>query len=74
MINEKVKCSEFTTLLNKVLLMQKEGDDIVHVFKDGLHIGEIEQKDLAPIDDLLGVAKRKIKEDESYLYKLEFNR
>lgn len=73
MEKEKVECSEFTTLLNKVLLMKKELGTEVYVFKDGAYIGEINQKDLAPEGDLLSIAKRKIKNDTSYLYRLEYN-
>ncbi|WP_436966632.1 hypothetical protein [Staphylococcus xylosus] len=73
MKDEKVQRSEFTTLINRVLLMKKEHDNVVYVFKDGAYIGEIEQKDLAPEGNLLNVAKRKIKQDESYLYRLQYS-
>ncbi len=73
MKKERVERIEFTTLISKVLLMKKELDNVVYVFKDGAYIGEIQQKDLAPEGDLLNIAKRKIKQDTSYLYRLQYS-
>lgn len=73
MVDEKVRCEEFSTLINKVLLMKKEFDNVVYVFKDGGYIGEIQKQDLSSEVDLLKAAKRKIKQDSSYLYRLQYN-
>jgi len=70
---KKIECKEFTTLINKILLMRKEGENTVNVFKDGLYIGEVKPKELVPVNDLLNLVKQKIKQNDAYLQEIQYS-